>query len=264
MYDYHLHTDNSGDCHADILLQCEAAWKAGLSEICFTDHIDLLVEGEEFTVDENKLLADIERARKAFPHLVIRLGLELGDDEPVRQRTKDFANRLPLDFVLLSRHMVDGVDPYTGDKYFSKYAGRKEAYGAYIAAVLRSVMAWDSFSSLAHLGYVCKQSPYIGERALTYKDAPDEIDAILRRIIHIGAALECNTSGYISAGVPIAGPDIFRRYFELGGELVTLGSDGHRPDRVAQFYPRSMQMLREMGLRYIATYDRQKLIMKPL
>ncbi len=265
MVDFHLHTNNSGDSQADILWQCAAAWRAGLCEICFTDHVDLKHPFMNFEPHIPKYLADIERARAAFPRLQIRIGLELGDDEPVRLQTKAICDKLPLDFLLLSRHVVDGVDPYGYREYFPKYENRKAAYLAYVAALVRTADAWDGFSSFAHLGYVCKKSPYPPqERPLRYLDAPDEIDHILRRVLHVGAALEVNTSGYLSVGMPIPGPDILARYRALGGEMITLGSDAHDPARVAQHYGHALALLRDVGFSRLTVFRERRPVLLPL
>ena len=40
MIDYHVHTNYSADASATVTEQLEAAAERGLSEICFTDHVD--------------------------------------------------------------------------------------------------------------------------------------------------------------------------------------------------------------------------------
>ena len=40
MIDYHVHTNYSADASATVTEQLEAAVERGLSEICFTDHVD--------------------------------------------------------------------------------------------------------------------------------------------------------------------------------------------------------------------------------
>lgn len=259
MFDYHLHTDNSKDSQADIAAQCEAAVEHGITEICVTDHVDLNHPFEEFSPNIPRYLSDIERARRAFPALTVKLGLELGDWEPVREETKLMATRLPLDFVLLSRHVVDGVDPYCGQPYFDKYLSRKEAYRAYAEAVLSSALAWDAFSSLAHLGYVMKRAPYEPElRPFFLADCPDAVEAILRRVIDVGASLEINTSGYRVSAYPIPTPCILKQYVRMGGESVTFGSDAHAPDAIAQFFPQALALAKSCGVKYAATFTGQK------
>ena len=121
---------------------------------------------------------------------------------------------------------------------------------------------FPDYDALAHIGYVFK---FVGSRdfpPLCCADAPDLMDAILRVLIERGKALEYNTSRWdvFEDGMP--GRDVLARYRELGGELVTVGSDAHEEDRVAKGFAQAADALAALGFRYIATYERRKLVME--
>ena len=84
---------------------------------------------------------------------------------------------------------MNGVDCYDAVQY---YAGktRAQAYREYAEAKAASVLAWDRFDSVAHIGYVARYGPYPRqEKPLVYADAPDAFDALLRHIISHDACL---------------------------------------------------------------------------
>ena len=76
---------------------------------------------------------------------------------------------------------------------------------------------------------------------------------MLLRVIEVGASLELNMSGY-AQGVTMPHIDILRRYVRLGGQSATYGSDAHRPEHIAQFFPQACEILKSVGIRYLATY----------
>ena len=88
-----------------------------------------------------------------------------------------------------------------------------------------------------------------------YRNAPDELDALFMYLISHGKGLEINTSSKTPYGFFMPDEDIMCRYHELGGEIVTIGSDAHTPDRIGEHYTAACQMLRRAGMRYVCTYE---------
>ena len=172
---------------------------------------------------------------------------------------KEALQALELDFHLLSLHLVNGVDPYYSDKYFGGKT-RNQAYREYAEAKAESILAWEDFDSVAHIGYASKFSIYTGpERALVYADAPDVFDEILRHIIRLGKCLEVNTSGFATTGDTFAHSSIIKRYIELGGENFTFGSDSHAVDRDYDGIERAKDMVRDLGGKYQASFDQRRM-----
>lgn len=248
-----------------------SAERHGLAEVAVTDHLDIDYPSWEkpfSNPDLNAYLGDIEAARAAFPRLRIRAGFEFGDTPGSRAQLRGIIESMPLDFVLLSCHVVFGVDPYDkGKDYFGLYPSKQQAYDAYLDALIDTAVAWSDYpySSFAHIGYVVKCAPYPDEqRALVYDDHAERIDRLLRLIIEADAALEINTSGYRCVGEPIPSLAILRRFVELGGEMVTLGSDAHYPHHIALRFNTARSLALEAGLRWTATFDRKIRTVVPL
>ncbi len=259
--DYHLHTAHSMDGRQSVDALCQRMAALGVEEICLTEHIE---PGHpdawaDRPPDWPVYMEEIRLAREKYPSLTIRAGVEIGDNPPIRQQIKDDLDRIPLDFRLLSLHLVNGIDPYDREKYFAGKT-RNQAYREYAEAKAESILAWTNFDSVAHIGYAAKFSAFTGpEQALVYADVPDVFDEILRHIIRLGKCLEVNTSGFASTGDTFAHSSIIRRYIELGGENFTFGSDSHDVGRDYEGIERAKDMVRALGGRYQASFDQRRM-----
>ncbi len=259
--DYHLHTTHSMDGRQDMDTLCRTMLERGVQEICLTEHIE--PGHPDRTVDVPPVwpayFAEVQQMREKYPSLTIRAGVEIGDNPLLRPQIKQEMASLPLDFHLLSLHLVNGIDCYYIDQYFGGKT-RAQAYREYVEAKAESILDWTDFDSVAHIGYAAKFSAYTGaERALVYQDAPDVFDVILHHIIDLGKCLEVNTSGYATTGDTFAHSSIIRRYIELGGENFTFGSDSHNADRNYAEIERAKDMVRQLGGKYQASFDRRKM-----
>ncbi len=259
--DYHLHTRHSMDGRQTVDELCRRMAELGVDEICLTEHIEPghPDPGCDIPPDWPVYMEEIRQARAKYPMLTIRAGVEIGDNPPIRPQIKESLPPLGLDFHLLSLHLVNGVDPYDRARYFAGKT-RAQAYREYAEAKAESILAWEDFDSVAHIGYAAKFSAFTGpEQALVYADAPDAFDEILRHIIRLGKCLEVNTSGFASTGDTFAHSTILKRYIELGGENFTFGSDSHNAERDYEGIERAKDMVRALGGKYQASFDQRKM-----
>lgn len=253
--DYHLHTFHSMDGRQSMDDLCAAMVRQGVEEICLTEHIE--PDHPDRVMDVPPIwdvyLEEIRQMRQKYPMLQIRAGVEIGDNPLCRQRIDDMLDPLPLDFRLLSLHLVDGKDCWYKDYYEGRT--RSQAYRAYAEAKAKSVMSWDNYDSVAHIGYVAKFSPYEGEeRPLRYEDAPDAFDALLRSMIGKDKCIEINTSGYGTMSDPLPHSTIIKRYIDLGGQQFTFGSDSHNVERDYLDVERAKELVRSLGGKYQASF----------
>lgn len=261
MQDYHIHTTYSPDGHATMEEQIVAAERAGLSEICITDHLDIGHHEKIFDapVDYDRWLSDMAQLRARHPGVAVRAGIEAGEQPCATLETQRVVSAHPFDYVLLSQHMIDGVDPY----YYERYLGGRTpeaAFYRYAECVWESINRFPDFDCLAHLGYCAKFAPQdAGVRPFDRAYAPEIVDAILKKLAQEGKALEINTSGLKNGGAStIPGPDIVRRFIELGGEFVMLGSDAHYAQYVGYELERARRMALECGVRYTLSFIGRK------
>ena len=100
-------------------------------------------------------------------------------------------------------------------------------------------------------------------REYSYRAFSDEIDEILKKVIHMGKGIEMNMGGFkYGLGFCNPHPDVIRRYRELGGEIITVGADAHRPEHVAFDFEKAGDILRACGFRYYAEYRNRKPIFR--
>ena len=254
--DYHLHTVYSFDGKQTLPDLCRRMTELGVEEICLTEHIDPGSADplERVYPDWDKLFAEADACRAAFPQLTIRCGLEIGDSPECRAKIRALLDRLPLDFRLLSLHAVHGIDPY--DQRFFLGKTREEAYREYAKVKADSVCAWEDFDSVAHIGYVAKFAPYEGAlRPFRYEDAPEDVDRLLKHVIRLGKCIEVNTAGYAKTGDVQPHSSILARYIQLGGEVFTFGSDSHDVARDYDRVEEAKAQVKRLGGKYQAGFE---------
>lgn len=250
--DYHIHSCYSADSQAYIKDQLDAALTAGLTHICFTDHVDF----DSSALPPADLAArneEIARLAPMYPSLDISLGMEMGMDGTEASRLAHLhAKDVHLDFIIGSIHMVDGMDAYYPE--FFENRNREQAYGCYIEKLAQAIKVSD-FSVMGHYDFCTKYSPYT-DRPLGYGMFPELFDDIFRTLIQTGRSMEINTSAWKDD--PAWGLDVFSRFRELGGEYVTIGSDAHQPVRVGGRVKEAVELAKAAGIRYIATFKDMK------
>ena len=255
MFDFHMHTRVSFDGHDTGLAMAEAAKNAGLQEICFTDHLDYdpLEQMGVMAFDTDVYRAEYDGL--SVEGLTIRRGMEFGMTADNREQLLKDLERYPFDFVLGSIHFVDDLDVY-----FEPFWADKSVFQAerrYLEATLECVKIHDDFDVLAHLTYIAKTHAHPAPRVVPYGEHRELVDEILKELVRKGKGLEMNSSGVDRCGGFLPTADYFLRFRELGGEIVTIGSDAHRCDRVGQYSKDACQILREI-FGYVCTFEGRK------
>ena len=202
--------------------------------------------------EEEKDRAEVEDViRKAFWNLYIP-GCNEHYLAHIMRSHPDF---LPeLDFVIGSVHL-SGKKFANMDLYYIE-KGSEAYYDSVIDSYLDDVLTlarWGRFQVLGHLTLPLR---YINEHHgehMTFRRHMDRVEEIFRTIIPQGVGIECNTN---RGNEPLPGEDILRLYRSLGGEIITLGSDAHRPEDVGCFIRQRQELLRTCGFRYFTTFER--------
>ena len=163
--------------------------------------------------------------------------------------------------MLGSVHFVDGLDVY-----FQPYWDGKtqfEAERRFLEHTLACVETQDGFDVLAHLTFLSKAKVKPTPRAIPYEEHRAVIDEILRTLARKGKGLEMNTSGVDRCGAYLPDETYLRRFKELGGEIVTIGSDAHNTDRVGQYSREAWKILKDI-FGYVCTFEGRKPIFHQL
>lgn len=255
--DFHTHSLFSSDSTETLENMISFAKKNQINTLCITDHMDLDYpvdeKGNDFLLDLVSYTETITKLKQNNTEIEIRLGIELGVMDYLAPKLTTLVKQYPFDFVIASSHLVNGIDPYY-PAYKDKFPGNL-GYAAYFLSILDNVKVFDDFDVYGHLDYVCRyiQVPYIPS------DFTDVIDEILKRIIELGKGIEVNTAG-LSKGLhfPQPHPYILKRYLELGGEIITIGSDAHVAQNIGAYFQETEKHLLSLGYKYYATYKDRK------
>ena len=265
--DFHMHTEFSGDSDAPVRTMLDAALERGMEAVCITDHID-----EDYPEDSetgtNPFLFDLDQyfqvlreiKKEYADRLDLRIGVELGLQPHLGERYRKLIETYPFDFVIGSLHVIHGMDPYDG----VIFEGRSDAdvYREAFQATAENLDQVKDFDVLGHLDYVVRYGRHQA-REYSYRAFSDEIDEILKKVIHMGKGIEMNMGGFkYGLGFCNPHPDVIRRYRELGGEIITVGADAHRPEHVAFDFEKAGDILRACGFRYYAEYRNRKPIFR--
>lgn len=259
LVDYHTHSLCSPDSDAPLADMVRAAADAGLTQLCTTDHFDMIGDygGPAQDPDWNAILRQYDRTRRELPPgFTLRLGLELGSGHLDLDRAHRVLARAPLDFVLGSVHNQDPKNGGT-DFYFLKYESPAFCYEAlddYFDSMAR-LAPLDCYDSLAHVIYPLRYMTRRDGQTVVLDGYWDRMRDIFQKTARTGHALELNTERgrTVEEWRPVL--ELFRA---CGGELVTLGSDAHRPEDVGKGIAQAQELLRACGWRYFTVYQARK------
>jgi len=263
MFDYHVHTTQSADCSTPILVSCEAAIKAGVTEIAFTDHVEHEPADMSYGFfDYTTYMRDLEIARDRYgSRLEIRAGAEVDFNTRIVPQVEDFLGRHQFDFVIGSVHYGD-----EGEIIFPSYFDQRS-----IADVMKpyyeQVQAAAETGWFDSIGHVDLPKRYRPDLAGVYDplECQSELVHALRAIIDQPMSFEINTSGLRQPPrTSMPGPQIVQLYASLGGTLVTVGSDSHVPDTIGAGFHRTVSMLELCGITEISSFRNRQRTTVPL
>ena len=260
--DYHLHSSHSGDSETPMEEMIQRGIGLGLEHMCFTEHMDMdyvYVKPEEegmFELNTDSYLFDLIKYKEKYADKIhLHFGVEMGIQPHISRELSKYAKEYDFDFIIASSHLCNRKDPYYS--YFFEGRSEEEAYREYFASVLDNLRRFSNFDVYGHLDYVVRYGPD-KDKNYAYETYRDVLDDILRWLVEHGKGLEINT-GAIGYGLKELNPctGILKRYRELGGEIVTAGSDAHTPERIAEGFDRAAEILRTCGFRYYTVFEKR-------
>lgn len=269
--DFHTHTNFSTDSDSSPESMIERAISLGLTTYCITDHMDYrFPHGEEgtFTFSPDDYITCLQELKKRYANQIeLLIGVELGlrNEPEQKEEMREYYNSLlstyPFDFVIGSTHVLQNTDPYYKEFWITNTT--KEGILAYFESIAHNAKYYRGFQTYGHLDYIIR---YIPEtlKVYDYLDYKDILDECLRTLIEHGIGIECNTSGYkYKLSNPHPKVEILKRYLELGGEILTIGSDAHKPEHIAYDFTVANDLLTNLGFRYYTVFrDRKPTFMK--
>lgn len=254
--DYHTHTHISGDSRSTLLENITQAHHIGLPELCMTEHWNLLNQkGERLPThyDFAAVLREWEQLKPLWADRIdVRLGIEMGNSIVDTTAVEEGLKFPELDFVIGSLHSVSlsmgGVGIFTCAKSCTEKALAQQVLEDYIQQTEELVQA-GTFDVLGHIIYPLRYFP--AQFQLTLEPWQERLDHILTCVIDSGKGIEFNTSqgSTIRQWIPL-----LTRYRALGGNIITLGSDAHRPEFIGAGFHEAVELLQTLGYRWVCTY----------
>lgn len=253
--DFHTHTSFSGDSDEPMREMARSAIARGLKTLCITEHCDFDYPEEGYVPDFSAYRGEFSEVRGEFSReLELLFGVELGLMDYLAPRLRELTEKWDFDFIIGSSHLVDGADPYYPE-YFERL-GTKNGILRYFESILANVKAFDDFDVYGHLDYVAR---YSSEKRYNPPDYRELLDEILRLLVDKGKGIEINTAG-LRSGLSHCNPHpfILARFGELGGEIVTVGSDAHKAGDIARDFDAAEQALLDAGFSHYAVFRKRK------
>ena len=275
--DYHVHTEFSDDSTEDMENVVKKAIEIKLDELCFSDHVDygIKLDVEDFIKlkdqekASNKRLLNVdyptyfqrikELQEKYDGQVIIKKGLEFGMQIHTIPQFKKLYDRYPIDFIILSCHQVEDKEFWTYDFQHGKTAD--EYISRYYQEIYDCITLYKDYSVLGHLDMIQR---YTTPR-YPFEKSKEIITKILKQVIKDGKGIEVNTSSFhykLSDLMPEK--SILQLYYELGGNIITVGSDCHSADRLGDHIAYIYQELKEIGFMYFTTFENMNPIMHQL
>lgn len=256
--DYHVHSSFSGDSQAPMRTVIEHAIMTGIKNLCFTEHHDIDLPADvSFLLDFNTYQETFFKLKSEYDQKIsIYFGVELGIQPHLYDILSKLAHQYPFDFILCSNHVANGIDPYLPVYFEGKT--KEQAYFEYFDDILRNVKNYQDYDVYGHLDYVIRYGPF-EEKHYIYSEYQEVLDEILLTIINNGKGIELNASGFkynLKDSHPSS--QVIKRYKELGGEIITVGSDAHRPEQLLNYFDSAQNILIDAGFKYYTIFKNRK------
>ena len=274
--DYHVHTAFSNDSVYPMEDVVKDAISLGMEDICFTDHVDYgpyrdwddprgieYRAGEEgepewvalTNVEYKKYFSLIEELKEKYKEQIsIKTGLEFGvQTHTISEYEKLFAS-YPFDFIILSIHQVGDEEFWTNE--YQSTRTQQEYNEGYYKELLSVVQNYHNYSVLGHMDLIVRydeQGPY------SFEKVKPIITEILKTVSADGKGIEVKTANH-RYGIADMTPsrDILKLYRELGGTIITIGSDSHKKEHLGAYIDWAKEELRKLGYTQFCTFEKMK------
>lgn len=259
--DMHTHTGFSDDCCVSMEEMLEGALESGIRTLAVTDHYDPGYPDPEFpfTISFDRYhQALLDATAQYAGRMEILTGLEVGIMEGQFGAADEIINGFPYDIIIGSFHCHRGDDLYTYDFTDVDGPAMLEDFYTYMHECLS---VFDNYDVVGHFSILDR---YIG-KLYDYGPFEDVIDEILKIMVHKGKGIEINTSSFkYGTGTWLPRESILRRFRDLGGDILTFGSDAHSPQHYRFHFDEAAELARSLGYRYHCIFRQRKPDFLPL
>lgn len=279
--DFHVHTYYSDDSGYPMEQVVKDAIEKGITDICFTDHVDYGIKpdqdelsneekiairsvvkySKDYNVDYPAYAEEIKSLQAKYGDKInIKMGMEFGLQVHTIPQFQKLFDSYDFDFIIMSCHQVEDKEFWRQD--FQKGRTQDEYNQRYYDEILEQVKNYHDYSVLGHLDLI---SRYDEAGLYPFEKIKDKVAEILKIVIADGKGIELNTSS-VRYGIKNAegkqeltpSKDILKLYKDLGGKIITIGSDSHAPNHLGAHINEQLEELKKIGFTEICTFDKMK------
>ncbi len=259
IFDSHVHSNNSFDAKDSVKELCEWAVKNEIQGFCITDHLDINDCDE---VMERSIIKSHEETREASEiygdKLKLRVGIELGQPLQNQQLSERILRGFPCDFIIGSMHNVKGEK----DFYFMgkpDFQHRLEELLTKYYEEYYEMVKWGKFDVIGHITYPLRYIEGNFNIKVDMSKYNEIIFEMLKVAVDKSVGIEINVSGFRQPyGKQFPDFNHIKEYKELGGEIVTIGSDSHNRFSLGQHFKEGKELLLEAGLNHYCEFENRK------
>ncbi len=260
----HTHSEYSHDSVCSIENMCLSQIEKGTKIFAVTDHCDIIWCNDKDVITPIKNAYDNVRQlnEKYDGKCKILAGVEICETFWYPQVYQQAHDLVPYDVIIGSVHTTKY------DKYDAPYSlmdlspfSEKQLYeflDCYFDDVLKMIEFAD-FDILAHL--TCPIRYIVGKYKfnIDISKFEEKILAILKAIIEKNIALEINTSAFNTLNDFMPSKTIIKEYYDMGGRLITLGSDAHIAENASNHFDKAITIIKEIGFENICYFQNRKI-----
>lgn len=252
IYDQHVHTELSFDSKEKFSKYLEKCKEQSIDTFVSTEHLDLDSRPiNKDIIPDFKLQKEmIEQYRRDY-NINILMGIEVGYKPSTKERNLQVICSNEFDVVLLSIHESEETDVNT--PAFLEGRNVEEIYREYLSMCITAVEEFDDFDIFTHVDYMLRYTDRVDIRIFQ-----KEIDTLCKALICKNKTLEFNTRFLYGYNDSIYNRFIFRRYFELGGKNVSIGSDSHAVEFFFGAFDEAEAILKGIGFTGVTVYQNRK------
>ena len=264
--DYHVHSSFSDDSVYEMEDVIRDAIGLGVDELCFTEHVDYGIKVDHgempivkrdgstmLNVDHDSYFKTLENFKEKYKDKIsLKKGLEFGVQMHTLDKYQKLVSKYPLDFILLSIHQVNDIECHTAE--FKEGKDQLTYNRVYFNELYDIVKNYKDYSVLAHIDLMRR---FDKPDELAFEKVEDIIASILKVVIKYDKGIELNTSWHrYGLKEPTPSLGILKLYKDLGGKIITLGSDSHRPVQLTNGIKEDKELLKSLGYKEFCTFDK--------
>ncbi len=262
--DMHTHSKFSHDSTELIENTYSVQKERGTQIFAVTDHCDTFehANGDTFEYIAQAFENVAELNNNSDGCVKILSGVEMGEGFWYPDAARMVEKMKPYDVILGSVHVVKaddgGVYPYSGMDFSRCTTNEINRFLDNYFRDMRIMLDTRDFDVLTHLTcplrYICGKYGHIVDLTPYY----GTIKEILKSVIERGIALEVNTSSFGMINNFMPDENILHMYYDMGGYLITLGSDAHIASNASMFFSDAVKSLKKIGFRNIFFFENRK------